>query len=46
MANEPRNASEALKWWPGLSLDIVPEWIEQHCVVPDGDFDADGNKPP
>lgn len=46
MASEPRTASEALKWWSGLSMDIVPEWIEQHCVVPDGDFDAFGNKPP
>ncbi|MFJ4287983.1 hypothetical protein ACIPY0_20260 [Paenarthrobacter nicotinovorans] len=26
-------------------MDIVPAWIEQHCVVPDGDFDLDGAKP-
>lgn len=46
MKREPRNASEALRWWSGPTLDIVPEWIEQHCVVPDGDFDLEGNKPP
>ena len=45
-ALSPKTASDALKWWPGLTLDIVPEWIEQHCVVPDGDFDMDGRKPP
>ena len=39
-------ASDKLKWWSGKSLDIVPEWIESHCVVPDGDFDLDGKKPP
>jgi hypothetical protein len=39
-------ASDSLKWWTGKALDIVPEWIEQHCVVPDGDFDMDGRKPP
>lgn len=46
MVRDPRSASEALVWWSGPTLDIVPEWIEQHCVVPDGDFDLDGNKPP
>jgi hypothetical protein len=46
MKSEPRNASEALRWWAGPTLDIVPAWIEQHCVVPDGDFDLDGKKPP
>ena len=45
-AASQKTASDALKWWPGLTLDIVPEWIEQHCVVPDGDFDSDGRKPP
>ena len=45
MGNQPRNASDALRWWPGPTMDIVPAWIEQHCVVPDGDFDLDGAKP-
>lgn len=45
MRSEPRNASEALRWWSGPTMDIVSEWIEQHCVVPDGDFDLDGGKP-
>jgi len=45
MGIQPRNASEALRWWSGPTLDIVPEWIERHCVVPDGDFDVDGKKP-
>jgi hypothetical protein len=38
-------ASDHLKWWSGPTLDIVPDWIERHCVVPDGDFDAFGHKP-
>lgn len=46
VAKAPKTASEALKWWQGPALDIVPDWIERHCVVPDGDFDMDGNKPP
>lgn len=45
MKVDAKTASDALKWWPGLSLDIVPDWIERHCVVPDGDFDLDGRKP-
>lgn len=38
-------ASDKLKWWSGKTLDIVPDWIENHCVVPDGDFDLNGRKP-
>lgn len=45
MITEPKSASEALRWWSGPTLDIVPAWIEQHCVVPDGDFDLEGKKP-
>lgn len=45
MRNEPKTSSEVLPWWDGLTLDIVPEWIESHCVVPDGDFDVNGQKP-
>lgn len=45
MRVEPKTSSEALPWFDGSTLDIVPEWIEQHCVVPDGDFDAFGYKP-
>lgn len=46
MPSEPTTSSEVLPWHDGPTLDIVPDWIEAHCVVPDGDFDAFGNKPP
>lgn len=45
VAAKQLTASDKLRWWSGPTLDVVPSWIEQHCVVPDGDFDIDGNKP-
>jgi hypothetical protein len=31
--------------WPKLTMDVTTSWIEQHCVVPDGDLDLDGCAP-
>lgn len=31
--------------WPKLTMDVTTSWVEQHCVVPDGDLDINGAAP-
>ena len=38
-------ASDFLRWPKGPTLMVAPAWVEQHCVVPDGDFDIHGRPP-
>ena len=44
MAPRLATASDFLTW-PKTTLDVATSWIEQHCVVPDGDFDINGHPP-